>query len=110
MNNISLHDWPMQELKILGHKLLDEYILLDRNKGRVSRRSKVEAAYEKLSNKLGRTDGTHHFGNMQTKTEVIEAIVKLRKMIKKRANKNERLGTDKATYAPNLRELQKRLK
>lgn len=73
----------IKQLKALGHKLLDEYVSLDRqNKGK-------SHAYKKLALKLDRENRKHHFAEMKTRMEVIQAIAAIRKMIKARKSKNE---------------------
>jgi len=76
----------IQQLKSLGHKFLDEYVNLDRE------RTPKEArhhAYEKLAQRSGSilNYGKVHFSKMETRKEIIHAISTLRDMIRRRKNK-----------------------
>jgi len=80
------------QLKNLGHKLLDEYISLDRDRClKVARKH----AYEKLAQKSSDilNYGRVHFGNMQQRKEMIHAISTIRDMIKSRKRKYIYRGT-----------------
>lgn len=96
----------IRQLKHLGHILLDEYVRLDTYRGQKAER---RHAYEKLATKLKKDEQYAHFAKMNDEDELIEAIRKLRQMIKKRKEKLKWLGKDKIQYAPNLYELQKNL-
>ena len=96
----------IRQLKHLGHILLDEYVFLDTYMGQKAER---RHAYEKLAKKLKKDEYWAHFARMNNEDELIEAIRKLRQMIKKRKEKLKWLGKDKIKYAPNLYELQKNL-
>lgn len=87
------------ELKTLGHKLLDEYIALDEKR---EGRNAVEHAYKKLGTKLNSMYGMHHFGKMKSRKEIVNAIVKLRRMIESRNRKllYEKEVRDAAVYLP----------
>ena len=89
--------YPIYSLKELGHCLLDEYVSLDTKR---SRRDAIQHAYEKLNTKLDRLYGRNHFRHMKTREEVIEAIVKLRHMIKKRQRKIEHLDRTRDVILP----------
>ena len=93
------------ELKKQGHQLLDDYVALDLSYKSI--KTKMDYVYIKLANKLGVTAEMAHFGSMQTTTEVLNAISKLTKMIKKRKDKIKYLKLDKNEVAPNVAELQK---
>lgn len=94
----------LAHLKNIGHKLLDEYIALDITKGHQAEKLH---AYRELAKKLKWENSSAHFGRMTTSKEVLEAIRKLERMIKKRKNRIEFYGSDKIVFAPNVRELQK---
>ena len=83
----TIYETPsIADLKNLGHKLLNEYIMLDeKRKGR----NAVEHAYKKLGTKLNSMYGMHHFGKMKNRKEVVNAIVRLRRMIDARKNNNQ---------------------
>ncbi len=103
-NKIDYQNKTIGQLKHLGHKFLDEYILMDLFRGSI--KAEKNHAYRKLSTKV--KDGNLvHFGQMKTKEECIEAIKKLRQMIKNRKRKIKWLGKDKVKFAPNIMELQK---
>jgi hypothetical protein len=91
----------LKKLKNEGHRLLDEYVSLDitRDKKRA-----IKYAYEKLGTKLNPNENTH-FGMMTSREEIIRAISKLKRMIKKRQDKMEFRGVEE--IAPNVMELQK---
>lgn len=91
------------ELKNEGHKLLDEYIMLDLHRGSI--KAERIHAYAKLSTKLNRNP---HFSSMKTEEEVKEAIQKLKRMIKMRIKKFKYRGIDKIEVAPNVMELQRK--
>lgn len=74
----------LMQLKIEGHALLDEYIVMDRKRNPKSARNH---AYDKLAIKLNADSSFAHFANMTTMTQVIQANARLRKMIRKRKNK-----------------------
>ena len=97
--------WPIKALKNLGHKLLDEYIALEYRPWRTPPMAR-KAAYKKLCAKVGEYDNCH-FGMMTTRKEVLSAIVKLRRMIKKRRDKIKYMASHKNVVAPNVSELQK---
>jgi len=78
----------IKDLKALGHSYLDLYVSLDyKKRGR-------EQAYEKLAEKLKRPARKHHFSEMHTKIEIIEAITTLKKMVTKRKQKNDYYGQE----------------
>lgn len=73
----------IKDLKALGHSYLDLYVSIDyKKRGR-------EQAYAKLAEKLKRPARKHHFSEMHTKVEIIEAITTLKKMVQKRKEKND---------------------
>ena len=79
--------------------MLDAYIALDeKRKGR----NAVEHAYKKLGTKLNSMYGMHHFGKMKSRKEIVNAIVKLRRMIESRNRKlaYEKVKRDATVYLP----------
>lgn len=99
----SMHNLPpkpsdLQELKILGHVLLDEYIALDPKRGEQSAK---EHAYTKIENKLkvyGKSQSAH-FGQMRTAAEVLTVIEILRRLIRKRKKSAHYFGREYDVYA-----------
>lgn len=93
----------LKKLKEEGYALLDEYVSLDYS--HFKKKDKYNKAYTKLRDKLNNQPS--HFSEMTTTLQVTKAINCLRRMIKKRKDKNRFRGYDKNIVAPNVRELQK---
>lgn len=70
----------LKELKVLGHKMINEYISLKWG----DKKNSISHAYEKMQKHLGTMYGKHHFGKMETRHEAIRACSALRLMIKRR--------------------------
>ncbi len=97
----------IKTLKKIGHDLLNEYIALDNIRTPNSAR---KHAYQKLADKMRREEPTVHFNRLNTQWELLEAIQKLNKMIRKRIIKNQLYAKEKTEFAPNVVELQRGIK
>lgn len=87
--------YTLHELKHLGHDLLDTYTSLEHRPWRKGTSKAVDHAYKKLATKLEKDEWKAHFGQMRTRLEVIQAISRLKRMIKQRKRRIKKIEEER---------------